>query len=237
MRKTRILIADPAEIFRSGVSSVLVRESDFAVEAVAKLEGVILATPCPDIALIDANLPPRGGLAAVARLAETCSTYSIIWSVAPSEEAVLSAIRAGASGYLDKQTSSQGLLRALRGIARGEAPLARDVATLMIKALHSDDERDQARERFSVLSTREREVLGLVVRGARNKEIASELYISEFTVKRHVQNILQKLDMPSRGAAADFYSSAYAGREQDLAPLPLRRTWELPRRRTGSGAA
>jgi two-component system, NarL family, nitrate/nitrite response regulator NarP len=211
MRRTRILIADAVEMFRSGVSSVLARESDFAVVTAANLEGVVRASPCPDIALIDANLPPRGGLAAVARLAETCSAYTILWSSHPSQQDVLRAIRAGASGYLHKETSPRGLVRSLRGIARGEAALARDLAALVIEGMHDDDEREQARERFSGLSTREREVLGLVVQGARNKEIASELYISEFTVKRHMQNILQKLDVPSRRAAADFYQSAYGG--------------------------
>jgi DNA-binding NarL/FixJ family response regulator len=211
MKRTQILIADPVEIFRTGVRSLLARENDFAVVAVGTFDEVFRASPCPEIALIDADLPPRGGDAAVARLAETGSTYTIVWSSRPSRESVLRAIRAGAGGYLHKETSPGGLVRALRGIARGEAPIARDLTTLIIAALHFDDEREQARERVSLLSTREREVLEQVVRGARNKEIASELYISEFTVKRHMQNILQKLDLRSRRAAADFYCSVYPG--------------------------
>lgn len=225
MRRTRILIADPVEMFRSGVSSVLARESDFSVVTVKDLDGVLRTTPCPDIALIDADLPPRGGLTAVARLAEACGAYTILWSFKPNQQAVLSAIQAGASGFLHKETSPQGLVRALRGIGRGEAPLARDLMALVIEGLHSGGEREEARERFSGLSTRERDVLSLVVQGARNKEIASALYISEFTVKRHMQNILQKLDVDSRRAAADFYHSAYGGGQQD--PLPLLRTSEL----------
>jgi DNA-binding NarL/FixJ family response regulator len=216
MRKTQILIADPIEIFRTGVRSLLARERDFAVVAVGSLDGVFRASPCPDIALIDADLPPRGGEAAVVRLAETGATCTIVWSSRPSRESVLRALRAGASGYLHKETSPGGLVRALRGIARGEAPIARDLTTLIVDALHFDDEREEARERVSLLSTREREVLEQVVRGARNKEIASELYISEFTVKRHMQNILQKLDLRSRRAAADIYCSAYAGGDGSL---------------------
>ena len=214
MRRTRILIADAVEMFRTGVSAVLARESDFAVVTVADLEGVVRTTPCPDIALIDADLPPRGGLAAVARLAETRGTYTILWSFKPDQEAVLRAIQAGASGYLHKETSPQGLVRALRGTARGEAPLARDLMTMLIEGVRRDEDREQARERFSGLSTRERDVLALVVQGARNKEIACALYISEFTVKRHMQNILQKLDVDSRRAAADRYHSAYGSSEQ-----------------------
>jgi DNA-binding NarL/FixJ family response regulator len=79
----------------------------------------------------------------------------------------------------------------------------------MIDALHLLEERMSARERAAVLSAREREVLACVARGARNKQIASSLFISEFTVKRHVQNILQKLELPSRRAAAAFYWAAF----------------------------
>jgi two-component system, NarL family, nitrate/nitrite response regulator NarL len=91
----------------------------------------------------------------------------------------------------------------------GEAPLSRDMAALMIDAIHTLEARSKARERAAVLSEREKEVLAFVARGARNREIAEELTISEFTVKRHMQNILQKLDVPSRRAAAAFYVSAY----------------------------
>ena len=97
----------------------------------------------------------------------------------------------------------------------GEAPLSRDMAALMIDAIHTLEARSKARERAAVLSEREKEVLAFVARGARNREIAEELAISEFTVKRHMQNILQKLDVPSRRAAAAFYVSAY--RDQPVA--------------------
>jgi two-component system, NarL family, nitrate/nitrite response regulator NarL len=100
-------------------------------------------------------------------------------------------------------------VRALRGTVNGEAPLSRDMAALMIDAIHTLEARSKARERAAVLSEREKEVLAFVARGARNREIAEELTISEFTVKRHMQNILQKLDVPSRRAAAAFYVSAY----------------------------
>ena len=79
----------------------------------------------------------------------------------------------------------------------------------MIDALHGHDARVRARDRAAVLSLREREVLDQLAEGARNRQIASTLAISEFTVKRHVQNILQKLDVPSRAAAAAFYRSAF----------------------------
>jgi two-component system nitrate/nitrite response regulator NarL len=211
VRRTRILVADPLRIFRSGVRNLLARESDFEIVEAGSFDEVIAATrvDCPDIALIDLELPPDGGIAATQHLARRCTTYSIVWSFAPTRETVLDAVRAGAHGFLHKEISAAGLVRALRGVVQGEAPLSRDLASMMIEALHGLDERDRARERAAVLSVREREVLEFVAQGARNKQIAQALTISEFTVKRHMQNILQKLELPSRRAAATFYQSAY----------------------------
>jgi DNA-binding NarL/FixJ family response regulator len=207
---TAILVADALPIFRAGVRNFLGRESEFDVVEAGDLDEVLAAVDeqCPDIALIGLDLPPSGGVAAVAALSERCATHAIVWSFEASRETVLAAIRAGASGYLHKEISPSGLVRSLRGLTRGEAPLARDLASLMIGALHGLEERDRARERVAVLSPREREVLAYVVQGARNRQIAQALYISEFTVKRHMQNILQKLGLPSRRAAAAYYRAA-----------------------------
>jgi DNA-binding NarL/FixJ family response regulator len=223
MRRTRILVADPLRIFRAGVRNLLARESDFEVVEAGTLDEVLAAVDadCPDIALIDLELPPLGGVAAVQRLARQCSTYAIVWSFEPSRDTVLSAVRAGAHGFLHKEISADGLVRALRGVVQGEAPLSRDLATLMIDALHGMDERTRARDRAAVLSSRERQVLDLVAHGARNKQIAASLVISEFTVKRHVQNILQKLELPSRRAAATFYGTAFGSEEASVAATQI----------------
>jgi two-component system NarL family response regulator len=206
----RVLVADALPIFRSGVSRLLLREDDFDVVEAASLDELALDDGAwPDIALVDADLPPRGGLAAVAWLSEHADCHTIVWSLDPSPVDILELIRAGARGYLRKDISPQGLVRSLRGVVRGEAPLSRDLATMMIAALHGYDEQARARERASALSSRERQVLDLVAQGAQNKHIARELAISEFTVKRHVQNILEKLSVPTRRAAADFYVAAY----------------------------
>ncbi len=210
MTTTRILVADPLRIFRAGVRNLLARERDFEVVEAGTLDELLAAVDeaAPDIALIDIDLPPLGGVAAVQRLTGLCSPHTIVWSYDPKQDAVLSAVRAGAHGFLRKQISPQGLVRALRGVVHGEAPLSRDLATMMIDALHGMDERTRAIDRADMLSSREREVLDLIAEGARNRQIAAALSISEFTVKRHVQNILQKLDLPSRGAAATFYRTA-----------------------------
>ena len=210
MRRTRVLVADDVATLRSGVRELLLRESDFRVFEARGLEELCAAVErhSPDIVLVDLDLPPSGGIAAVAEL-QRSETSSIVWSFEPDRSTVLEAIRAGARGYLDKEISPQGLVRALRGVVRGEAALSRELVTLLIDALHGVEERDRVRDQAAVLSTREREVLALVSRGARNREIGEELHISEFTVKRHVQNILNKLEVPSRRSAAAVYRSAF----------------------------
>ncbi len=102
-----------------------------------------------------------------------------------------------------------GLVRALRAAANGEAPIARDLTAALLEALHGTHARIEAVERAAALSEREREVLQHLATGERNRQIADALAISEFTVKRHVQNILQKLGLPSRDAAGALYDAAY----------------------------
>jgi two-component system, NarL family, nitrate/nitrite response regulator NarL len=213
MRPTRILIADSLPLFRSGVRNLLRREADLEVLEARSAEEVVrvLEGTCPDIALIDLDLPPTGGLPLVAQMRAQCDTHIVVWTLEPTREAVLDSITAGAHGFLHKEISPGGLVRALRGVVNGEAPLSRDLAGLMIHAIHDLEARSKALERAAVLSDREKEVLAFVARGARNREIAAELTISEFTVKRHMQNILHKLEMPSRRDAGAFYLSAYRG--------------------------
>jgi DNA-binding NarL/FixJ family response regulator len=213
MTRTRVLIADPLPLFRAGVRNLLRREADLEVLEAADAEDVarVLEGGCPDIALIDLDLPPNGGLSLVSQMRSQCDTHIVVWALEPTRETVLDSITAGAHGFLHKEISPGGLVRALRGAVKGEAPLSRDLASLMIDAIHALEARSKALERAAVLSEREKEVLAFVARGARNREIAEELTISEFTVKRHMQNILQKLEMPSRRAAGAFYLSAYRG--------------------------
>jgi DNA-binding NarL/FixJ family response regulator len=210
--KTNVLVADPFAIFRAGLRNLLRRERDFTVVEASDLRAMqkLVSARTPDIVLVDLELPPVGGVAAVRWLDEHCSTHAIVWSFEPTKEAVLGAVRAGASGYLRKDISPEGLVRALRGVISGEAPLSRDLAALMVDAIHKFSDSEETRERLSGLSSRECEVLDQVALGKRNRQIASELTISEFTVKRHVQNILGKLELRSRRDAAAFYRAAQA---------------------------
>ena len=207
--QTKVLVADPS-MFGSGVALVLEREPDFAVLHARTLSEAIEVAQRerPDVVLLDLDLPPARATAAIEPLTSVCSASIVVWSLGPGVDDVIECIRAGASGYLQKEISSTGLLRSLRGIVRDEAPLPRHLTTMMISALQSLGSRERARAATSSLSSREHEVLALIGAGASNREIASTLVISEFTVKRHVQNILKKLALPSRHAAAALHRSA-----------------------------
>jgi DNA-binding NarL/FixJ family response regulator len=211
--RRRVLVADGAPLFRSGVRHLLTREGDFVLTEAADFDELmqVMEHEAPEIALIDLDLPPSGGVAAVAHLAAQKTSRLVVWGFEAEREQVLDALTAGADGFLDKAISPTGLMRALRGMSRGETPLPRELVTVVVDAVHDFEARDRARERLVVLSAREREVLALVANGARNRQIADELSISEFTVKRHMQNILQKLDLSSRTAAGAFYRTALDG--------------------------
>ena len=212
MRRSLLVVADAVPIFRVAVRNLVTRESGFEVVEARNVEELraAAASAQPDIALVDLDLPPLGALDAVRSLAASGSTKTIVWRCDPDGQTVRRAMRAGAVGYLDKGVSPGELLGALRGVPNGELPLDGPLRLRLIETLQQLETRDRAQLRSAELSPREREVLDLVASGARNKQIAAALTISEFTVKRHVQNILHKLELPSRRAAASLYRSAQA---------------------------
>jgi DNA-binding NarL/FixJ family response regulator len=205
-----LVVADSASIFRCGVRSVLERDGGFEVIDVGDAQGLLRAVSTRDVyaALLDSQLPPAGALAVLPELAPTVTT--VVWADDPDADSIADAIRAGATGFLSKRISASGLIRALRGIAHGEAPLSRDLTRLLIDIVRVRTQSDAAPERLTILSQREREVLSLVARGWNNRDIARKLSISQFTAKRHVQNILTKLDLPSRAAAAAVYGRSFS---------------------------
>lgn len=212
------MVADASAIFRTGLRAVLERDGSFEVREASSLEELFeLAAAEPlDLAIVDLDLPPEGGVTAVERLAQaTRSPRIAVWSFEPSSEDVLAAVSAGALGFLCKATSQSELLGALRRVLVGEAALAPDIAGLLVSAVQAA--RRQQEARAAQLSARERRVLELVSGGLRNREIGAALGISEFTVKRHVQNILRKLDLPSRRAAAAFHAGASGLRREEAA--------------------
>ena len=208
----RVGVGEPVSILRAGVRNLLAESSDFEVMDAGDLPGLVrrLRRSTVDIALVASELPPRGGVWATERLVSEFSCRVVVWSSRPTPCEAIAAIRAGACGVLDKEIHPSGLVRALRASARGQSPMPREVTAEIIDELRRVSVRASAAVGGGGLSAREVEVLALVASGRRNRDIASALSISELTAKRHVQNILGKLRVRSRVAAADVYRSAYS---------------------------
>jgi DNA-binding NarL/FixJ family response regulator len=219
-----VVLADAFAIFQVGVEAVLNREPEFEVVRASNLGELIDAvqrTPSPNIALVDIDLPPQGGAQAASVLREY-GVVTIIWGHTQrlTEEAIFNAIRAGAAGVLRKEIPAEGLIRSLRSIQRGEAPLSRDLTALLVSQIHAARVEVGAREGgLEQLTPRELDVLRLVTAGRSNRAIAAELAISEYTAKRHVQNTLRKLGAGSRWEAAARFRQLTRANER---PIDLR---------------
>jgi two-component system, NarL family, nitrate/nitrite response regulator NarL len=209
---TRVLVADSVGLFRAGVRSALERAGGFAVTEAPDEPALLAAVQLdrPELVLLDLHLPPAGGLAALGQLATDAGPRVIAWSLEPNGDEVLAALSAGAIGFLTKDMKADSIVRGLHTALEGQAPIRRSLLTGVIGAFQKLERRDRYGERAIKLSSRELEVLGLIALGTRNREIADQLKISEFTVKRHVQNILHKLNVPSRDVAAHIYRSVFA---------------------------
>jgi two-component system nitrate/nitrite response regulator NarL len=208
---TRVLIADPVGLFRAGVRSALERAGGFVVIEAADEPALLAAVQVerPDLVLLDLYLPPVGAIATLARLDTEDGPRVIAWALEPEGDQVLGALSAGAIGFLTKDMKADSIIRGLHTALDGQAPVRRSLLTGVIRAFQRVERRDRYGERAVKLSSRELEVLGLIALGTRNREIADQLQISEFTVKRHVQNILHKLNVPSRDVAAHIYRSVF----------------------------
>jgi DNA-binding NarL/FixJ family response regulator len=213
-----VVVADAMAAFRAGVRGALEHGGPFQVLQAADRHELdaLVASGRPQLALIDVDLPPTGGLPALTELAGAVDV--VMWSFAPSASVILEAIRAGASGFLDKNIHPAALCGALHGIARGELALSRSLTSSLVRELQTVARRQRLMERTAILSHRERDVLALVATGLGNRAIAGELAISEFTVKRHVHNILEKLNRRNRVEAAALYLEAAAAERAERFP-------------------
>ena len=196
---TRVLITDDHGVVRQGLRMFLSLDPDIQVvgEAQDGREALAMARELkPDVVLMDLLMPVMDGLESTKAIRTELPEVEVIALTSVLEGAsVTGAIRAGAIGYLLKDTDAEGLHQAIRGAAEGGVHLSPEAAAHLMREV-------RAPENPEALSDRETEVLRLLARGKANKQIASSLYVSEKTVKAHVSSILMKLGVQSRTQAA-----------------------------------
>jgi DNA-binding NarL/FixJ family response regulator len=193
----RVLIADDHMIVRTGIRHVLESESGFEVvgEAATGSETVSMAAKLqPDVVVLDISMPGESGLEVAARLRGTSAEPRVlILSMHDNAEYVLESVRAGAHGYLLKDTAAVELRSAIRTVCRGESYFSPPIASRLREALRGEHETHAGS--LAQLTAREREVLLGVARGRTNKEIAGELGISHRTVETHRESLMRKLQI------------------------------------------
>jgi two-component system NarL family response regulator len=214
----RVLVVDDQELFRRGLIMLLSGDSDIEVvgEAADGITATDLAvTTAPDVILLDVRMPRRTGVEACRAIKEAVPSAKIIMLTVSDEEADLyESVKNGASGYLLKDSSIEEVAQAVRVVNEGQSLISPSMAVKLIDEFKQMSKPEREQGPALKLTERELEVLRLVAKGLNNREVAKELFISENTVKNHVRNILEKLQLHSRMEAV-----MYAMREK-LLDLP-----------------
>jgi RNA polymerase sigma factor (sigma-70 family) len=200
----KLLLVDDHTVFREGIGALLDLEDDMEVVGGASggEEALRLAADLqPDVILLDIAMPDMDGIETCRRLKSSLpNTAVLMLSAFDSEEAVTAALTAGASGFVVKTIDHQRMVEGIRAIARGEmllSPTAADRVVQRLARTHREKEREA--DALQALTPREREVFRLVAQGCTNAEIAERLVLSETTVKTHVRNIRNKLNLAGKG--------------------------------------
>jgi DNA-binding NarL/FixJ family response regulator len=207
MKPIRVLLVDDHPLFLDGIAALLSVHHEFRIlgrardgcEAVEKARALR-----PDLILMDIRMPRCSGLEATRQIKqENPETRIVMLTVSEEDEDLFEAIKSGAQGYLLKSLEGADFFGLLRGIASGEVAFSPGLAMKVLQGLSSSG-RGAGAETDDELSSREREVLELLSSGATNREIATGLSISEHTVRFHLRNILNKLHLRNRTAAATY---------------------------------
>jgi two-component system nitrate/nitrite response regulator NarL len=208
----RVLLVDDQPLFRKALAGlvnaqldmIVVGEADNGLEVLERVRAL-----SPDIVVMDVNMPVAGGVEGVRAIRGAgFATRIVMLTISEDDDDLFDAIRAGADGYLLKNIRPEALFDDLRGVMRGEAPIAPGIAHKLLDALRDGPQRPRGPavpvEGETALTRRETEILQLVAAGLSNKEIAAQLVITEGTVKNHVHNALEKLHLSNRTQAAAY---------------------------------
>jgi two-component system, NarL family, response regulator DevR len=206
-RALRLLVVDDHEVVRQGLVALLDRRDAFEVVAQAGTVAEAIAAASrfePDVVVMDVRLPDGSGIEACREIrAARPETRVVMLTSYPDEEAVLSAIIAGAAGYLLKQVRGRDLVTALEAVGRGDSLLDPAVTEKVLQRVRTAAS-GSASDELAELTAQERKILLLVAEGKTNKEIATEVFLSDKTVKNYVSSILSKLNLQRRTQAAAF---------------------------------
>ena len=212
----RVLIADDHPLFREGMRGRLDRVGDITVvgEAASGDEAVELARELePHVILMDIKMPGLNGIEATREIRQASPEVGVlVLTMFEDDDSVFAAMRAGAKGYLLKDSGGEEVVYAIRAVASGEAVFGSGVAERII-GFFSGPRPATPRRAFPELTEREEEVLSLVARGKSNQEIARQLFVSLKTVRNHVSNILVKLQVADRAQAVIRARDAGIGRD------------------------
>jgi len=207
MSKISLMIADDHSLMRQGLKKILELDDEFIVisEASNGREAIDKGIEkCPDVILLDINMPKINGIEALRRLKESgIRSKIIILTIHDDREYLEQTIKIGADGYVLKDADSSTLMDAIRDVNDGKTYIQQSLTTLLVKGYKDENEYQQKLKRDS-LTKREYDVITLIAEGLNNKEIGERLCISEKTVKNHVSNIFKKIDVTDRIQAAIF---------------------------------
>lgn len=207
-RSISVVIVDDHEVVREGLRAMLSRHNDISVVGEAgTMKGAVVES-CrlkPDVVLMDVRLSDGSGVEACRVIRDSCPATRVLFlSSYEDDEAVLAAVFGGASGYLLKQITAEGLMLAIRAVAQGQSILDPAITQPVLTRMRLQKEQALEPQR-TTLSVQQQRVLALIAEGKTNKEIGSSLELSDKTVKNYVRFIFQKMKVTRRGQAAAMF--------------------------------
>lgn len=198
MDKIKILLADDHQLILNGISQIIAKTENFDLCATAsngKIAEALIEEHQPDVIVLDIEMPELSGLEVLENLSGNKNIKIIILSVYEESSMINKCIELGAKGYLLKRTDPEELVNAINRVHKGGIYIAQEVAEIIISKTNTINSTDYGRKNLNLLSKRELEILGLIVDGYSNSEIAEMLFISKRTVDTHRVNLMQKLEI------------------------------------------